>query len=72
MSAVEAVYPSESNFLLVKIRDAGMVYRELLDAGIVVRDRSHTPGCEGCLRITVGTAEENTRLIETLNHSGIR
>jgi len=49
-----------------------MVYRELLAAGIVVRDRSHTPGCEGCLRITVGTAEENTRLIETLNRSGIR
>ncbi len=63
---VEKVYPSDSNFLLVKIMDAKRVYDFLLTKGIVVRDRSKVALCEGCLRITVGTEQENTQLIDAL------
>lgn len=57
------VYPSDANFLLVKVTDAKRIYQYLLDKGIVVRDRSNVSLCEGCLRITVGTAAENDALI---------
>lgn len=63
---VQQVYPSEANFLLVKVADAGAVYKHLLQNGIVVRDRSRIEQCEGCLRITVGTEKENTDLIKNL------
>ena len=63
---VEAVYPSDANFLLVKMRHARAIYEFLLHRGIVVRDRSRTPGCEGCLRITIGTPAENMKLWESL------
>jgi histidinol-phosphate aminotransferase len=63
---VEAVYPSDANFLLVKMRHAREIYAFLLSRGIVVRDRSRTPGCEGCLRITIGTPAENMQLWEAL------
>jgi histidinol-phosphate aminotransferase len=63
---VERIYPSDANFLLVKVRDANALYRYLADRGIVVRNRSSVPGCEGCLRITVGTPQENERLLEAL------
>ena len=66
MDVVERVYPSDANFLLVKFRDASAVYRHLVDGRIVVRDRSGQIGCEGCLRITIGTAEQNERLLERL------
>lgn len=66
LDRVEKVYPSESNFLLVKIKDARKVYEELLGRGIVVRDRSNVILCEGCLRITVGTEVENETLIKAL------
>jgi histidinol-phosphate aminotransferase len=59
-------YPTDSNFVLVKTFDANSVYRELINAGIVVRNRNNVELCEGCLRITVGTPEENDKLIETL------
>lgn len=66
LEMVEKVYPSEANFLLVKIRDARKVYEELLARGIVVRDRSNVILCENCLRITIGTDIENENLIKAL------
>ncbi len=61
------VFPSEANFLLVRFSDAQRVKQHLLQAGIVVRDRTQQPGCSGCLRITVGTPAENQRVLQTLN-----
>jgi histidinol-phosphate aminotransferase len=66
LSSVEKVYPSDANFLLVKMNDAVAVYKKLLHMGIVVRDRSKVELCEGCLRITVGTKEENQTLLYAL------
>ena len=63
---VEMVYPSESNFLLVKLPDAKAMYEHLVSLGIVVRDRSRVLLCEGCLRITVGTEQENRLLTNGL------
>ncbi len=61
---VEKVYPSDANFLLVKVADPRGIYEHLLANGIVVRDRSNVQLCEGCLRITVGTEQENTALVD--------
>lgn len=66
MPIVEKVYPSDANFLLVKIKEANRVYQYLLDEGIVVRNRSNVKLCEDCLRITVGTEQENTKLVDAL------
>ncbi len=66
LSFVEKVYPSDANFLLVKMSDPVGVYKKLLEQGIVVRDRSKVELCEGCLRITVGTPEENKTLLYVL------
>lgn len=71
LSSVLNVYPSEANFLLVKIKNARMVYENLLNLGIVVRDRSATTGCTDCLRITVGTKEQNKILLDALSQIGI-
>ena len=64
MPLVQNVYESDSNFLLVKILEAKKVYDFLLTKGIVTRDRSKVILCEDCLRITVGTEEENTKLVD--------
>ncbi len=64
---VKKVYPSDANFLLVKVTDPVKIYHYLLDKGIVVRDRSKVELCEGCLRVTVGTPDENNRLVEALS-----
>jgi len=66
MPFVEAVYPSDANFLLVKMQQAHQVYEFLLDKGIVVRDRSRVELCDNCLRITIGTEQENTLLVDAL------
>ncbi len=66
LPGVQAVYPSDANFLLVKINDAGKVYDHLCRAGIIVRDRSRVILCEECLRITIGTPEENAELLKEL------
>lgn len=66
MPGVVHVYPTDANFLLVKVHDARNIYEELLKQGIVVRDRSNVKLCEDCLRITVGTEEENTLLVDAL------
>ncbi len=60
------IYPSDANFLLVKVTDAKPIYNFLLSKGIVVRDRSRVELCEGCLRITIGTPAENEQLLWAL------
>lgn len=66
---VSEVLPSVANFLCVRCDDAAMVYRRLLSQGIVVRDVSSYPGLVNCLRISIGTAEENLRLLSALGAS---
>jgi histidinol-phosphate aminotransferase len=63
---VQKIYPSDSNFLLVQFEDAVPVMKYLLEEKIIVRDRSKVILCEGCLRLTVGTAEENKILVDAL------
>jgi histidinol-phosphate aminotransferase len=60
------VYPSDANFLLVRMDDAKSIYNRLIDKGIIVRDRSGVILCGESLRITVGTEQENTLLLEAL------
>lgn len=67
-SCIGQVYPSEANFLLVKTAAPDPLYRELVAAGVIVRNRSRIAGCEGCLRITVGRPEENDRMLETVKN----
>ena len=64
---VVKIYPSDANFLLVKFKDASGLYKYFVEQGIVVRDRSNVVLCEGCLRITVGTPQENQKLLGSLN-----
>ncbi|WP_345894123.1 histidinol-phosphate transaminase [Gaoshiqia sediminis] len=64
---VVKVFPSDANFLLVKMHDARGIYEYLVENGIIVRDRSKVVLCEDSLRITVGSPEENAILIEKLN-----
>lgn len=66
LSIVEKVYPSDANFLLVKIKNAKVIYNYLLTKGIVVRDRSNVRLCDDCLRITIGTEDEITLLVKAL------
>ncbi|NOR33048.1 MAG: histidinol-phosphate transaminase [Bacteroidales bacterium] len=63
---VRRVYASDANFLLIKVDDPSAVYEFLMNRGIIIRDRSSVPLCEGCLRITVGTGEENRDLLSAL------
>mgnify|MGYP001406552029 CR=1 FL=1 len=63
---VENVYPSDANFILVKVDDANTRYSELIDKGIVVRNRTTQPLCQNCLRFTVGSQMENIKLITAL------
>lgn len=63
---VENVYPSDANFILVKVDDANSRYLELINKGIVVRNRTTQPLCENCLRFTVGSQIENIKLITAL------
>lgn len=66
MTFVERVYPSDANFVLVKVADADGLYDYLIADGIIVRNRNRVKGCEGCLRISVGTPQENEKLIKSL------
>jgi histidinol-phosphate aminotransferase len=66
MSFVSKVYPSDANFVLVKVDDADAIYEHLIADGIIVRNRNRVRGCEGCLRITIGTKQENEKLIKSL------
>ncbi|HJA97694.1 MAG TPA: histidinol-phosphate transaminase [Candidatus Alistipes faecavium] len=64
--AIERVYPSDANFLLVRTPAPDRLYNALIEAGVIVRNRSHVRGCEGCLRITIGRPEENDRMLRTV------
>ncbi len=66
LELVEKIFPSDANFLLVRVRDAQSTYQYLMDNRIIVRDRSRVNLCYNCLRRTVGTPEENKRLIDAL------
>lgn len=66
VSYIEKVYPSDGNFLLIKVDDASVRYNQLLEYGIVIRNRTTEPLCNNCLRISVGVCEENQRLIRAL------
>jgi histidinol-phosphate aminotransferase len=63
---VEIIYPSDANFVLVKVDNAIKRYDQLIQKGIVVRNRTNQLGCENCLRFTIGTKTENEKLITTL------
>lgn len=65
-SIVKKVWKSEANFLLVKFDDPDAIYKTLIEKGVVVRNRSMVTGCEGCLRITVGTPDENSVVMKIL------
>ncbi|MCD6544524.1 MAG: histidinol-phosphate transaminase [Flavobacteriaceae bacterium] len=63
---VEKIYPSDTNFLMVKVDDANKRYKQLIQKQIVVRNRTTEPLCENCLRFTIGTEHETNELINTL------
>ena len=64
---VRRVYPSDANFLLVQVDDADALYAHLITDGIIVRNRSRVPQCEGCLRITIGLPSENDKLLQSMS-----
>jgi histidinol-phosphate aminotransferase len=66
LPVVRHIYPTDANFLLVRVDDANAVYQYLVDQKIIVRNRNNVSLCLGCLRITVGVPEENALLIEAL------
>lgn len=63
---VRSVYPSQANFLLVGVDDASLRYKQALGSGFVLRNRDGLPGCDQCIRISIGTPSENNLLIEQL------
>lgn len=60
---IEKIYPSDANFILIKVDDATKRYNELIEKGIVIRNRTNDDLCKNCLRITVGTEEENEKIL---------
>ena len=66
LSLVKHIYPTDANFVLIKVDDANALYHFLVNSGIIVRNRNTVALCAGCIRITVGTIEENSILIETM------
>jgi histidinol-phosphate aminotransferase len=67
LSFTEEVYASDANFILVKMKEARKKYEQLCNNGIIVRDRSKIILCDDCLRITIGTPDENKQLIKALS-----
>ena len=65
------VYPSDANFLLVEVGRANEIYAALVEKGVIVRNRNSVSLCRGCLRITVGTVDENTLLLQSLEEVGV-
>jgi histidinol-phosphate aminotransferase len=63
---IEKVIPSDANFILVKVDNANLRYEQFIENGIVVRNRSNQPLCDNCLRITIGTKQENEKVIQLL------
>ncbi|APG64547.1 histidinol-phosphate transaminase [Tenacibaculum todarodis] len=66
VSFIQNIYPTDCNFVLVKVDDATKRYNQLIAKGVVIRNRTTQPLCENCLRFTVGTATENEKLISAL------
>ena len=66
LSIVKKIYPSSANFLLVEVEEPKAIYNSLIELGIIVRDRSSVIGCSGCLRITIGTPQENLMTLNSL------
>ena len=66
VSFVEKIYPTDANFVLVKVDDAIKRYQQLIENGIVIRNRTSQPLCENTLRLTIGTKSENIKLINAL------
>lgn len=64
---VKKVFPSDANFFLVRVENANDLYKFLISKQIIVRNRHNSPGCENCLRITVGSKEDNQLLIKALD-----
>lgn len=63
---IRKIYPTDANFILIKVDDANRLYQFLVEQSIIVRNRTTVSLCEGCIRITVGTPEENRTLIENM------
>ena len=63
---VENVYHSEANYLLIKCQDGERVFKALWEQGIILRDQNKALNLQNCIRITVGTREENERVVETI------
>jgi histidinol-phosphate aminotransferase len=63
---VKTIYPTDANFVLIKVDDANKRYNQLIAKGIVIRNRTKQVLCDNCLRLTIGTSKENKRLIDTL------
>lgn len=66
ISYVKAIYPSDANFVLIKVDEAKKVYKHLAEQKIIIRDRSSVALCDGCLRITIGTPDENKAMLNSL------
>ena len=66
VKCIQKIHPSDANFLLIKVDDANLRYQQLVEKGIVVRNRNSQLLCDNCLRITIGTKKENKLLIQTL------
>lgn len=67
MSLVREIYPTDANFVLIKVNNPGSIYNYLVENKIIIRDRSNVALCEGCLRLTIGTPNENKMLLNALN-----
>ncbi|MFV1883776.1 MAG: histidinol-phosphate transaminase [Balneola sp.] len=63
---IEKVFPTDANFLIFKIDDAINIYKKMAEQGVVIRYRGNEPHCENCLRLTIGTPEENERFFQAL------
>ncbi|MEJ2543819.1 MAG: histidinol-phosphate transaminase [Calditrichaceae bacterium] len=66
LNMVDQVFPSDTNFVLTRLKNSKSVFEQLIRSGIIVRDRSKALHCENCLRFTVGTESENKKLVEKL------
>ena len=71
VSFIDEIYPTDCNFVLVKVDDATKRYNQLIEKGIVIRNRTNQPLCENCLRFTVGTESENKKLISALEQLAV-
>ncbi len=66
IDSIEHIYPTDANFLIFRVNEALTVYKKLAEAGVIVRYRGNEPNCENCLRLTIGTAEENETFLIAL------